>query len=99
MLPFVDPPPLHHGTEVTRSPLTSGSPRWPVRVAGLHSFVPPPPARTATAMLHLRSEPSSVALGEDDYAFVPPAAPSTGTDRFPTRSWRHIRPLIDTPLR
>jgi hypothetical protein len=50
-------------------------------------------------MLHLRSVPSSVALGEDDYAFVPPAAPSTGTDRFSKRSWRHIRPLIDTPLR
>jgi hypothetical protein len=47
-------------------------------------------------MLHLRSVPCPVALGEDDYAFVPPAAPSTGTDRFSTRSWRHIRPLIGT---
>ena len=51
-------------------PITARSQRWPMRVAGLHSFVPPPPARAATTMLHLRSVPSPVALGGDDYASV-----------------------------
>jgi len=41
-----------------------------------------PPARAATAWIIGRSVPLPVAPGGDDYAFVPPAAPSSRTDRL-----------------
>ena len=44
-------------------------------------FVTLPLARAATLLVHQRSVTSSVASSGNDYASVPPAALSTGTDR------------------
>jgi len=41
-----------------------------------------PTARAAPVRIIGRSVPLPVALGGDDYAFVPPAAPSSSTDRL-----------------
>ena len=45
-------------------------------------FVPPPPTRAATGWCIGGRWPTPVAVGGDDHSSVPPAAPSTGTDRF-----------------
>ncbi len=50
-------------------------------VAGSTHFVTLPLARAVTWLVHQRSVPSPVALVENDYASVPPVAPSIGTDR------------------
>ena len=44
--------------------------------------------------VHRRSVPPSVALVENDYASVPPVAPSIGTDRSCTLVAAHIRSII-----
>ena len=57
-------------------------------------FVTLPLARAATLVVHGRSVPSSVASSGNNYAPVPPAAPSTGTDRFCTPVGAHTRSII-----
>jgi len=52
-----------------------------VRLTALISL-PQPNARAATVWIIGRSVPLPVAPGGDDYAFVPPAAPSSRTDRL-----------------
>lgn len=61
-----------------------GSPRWPVRAVGGAHFAPPTHRTRRDGQDHLRSVPLSVATGGNDYALVPPVAPSSGTDRFGT---------------
>ena len=51
-----------------------------VAVASLTSFRCPGTRRDG--LVHLRSMPAPVAVGGRDYTSAPPAAPSTGTDRF-----------------
>jgi hypothetical protein len=63
-------------------------------VAGSTHFVTPLLARAATLVIHRRSVPSSVASSGNNYASVPPAAPSTGTDRSCTSVGAHIRAII-----
>lgn len=57
-------------------------PRWPVRAVGCAHFAPPTQRTRRDGLDHGRSVPLPVALGGDDYAFVPPAAPSSRTDRL-----------------
>ena len=59
-----------------------GTPRWPVRAVGGTHFAPPTHRTRRDGLDHGRSVPLPVALGGDDYAFVPPAAPSSRTDRL-----------------
>jgi hypothetical protein len=47
-------------------------------------FAPPTQRTRRDGLVHGRSVPLPVALGGDDYAFVPPAAPSSSTDRLST---------------
>jgi len=63
-------------------------------VASSTHFVTLPLARAATLLVHQRSVPSPVALVENDYTSVPPAALSTGTDRSYTMVRVHIRSII-----
>ena len=63
-------------------------------VAGFTHFVTLPLARAVTLLVHLRSVPSTVASSGNDYTSVPPAAPSTGTDRSCTLVRVHIRSII-----
>jgi len=58
-----------------------GSPRWPVS-RSLHSCRSATPDTRRDGRVHRRSVPAPVAVGGDDHSSVPPAAPSTGTDRF-----------------
>ena len=64
-------------------------------VAGSTHFVTLPLARATTLVSHQRSVPSSVASCGNDYASVPPAAPSTGTDRSCRPLGAHIRSIVD----
>jgi hypothetical protein len=57
-------------------------PRWPVRAVDYAHFAPPTQRTRRAGLVHVRSVPLPVALGGDDYAFVPPAAPSSRTDRL-----------------
>jgi len=43
--------------------------------------------------------PLSVALGGDDYAFVPPAAPDSNTDRFFILCVLKLEPIFSTEQR
>ena len=63
-------------------------------VASSTHFVTLPLARAATLPVHQRSVPSSVASSGNGYACVPPAAPSTGTDRFCMPVGAHTRLII-----
>ena len=58
-----------------------GRPRWPVS-RSLHSFRSAAPDTRRDGLVHRRSVPAPVAVGGNDHSSVPPAAPSTGTDRF-----------------
>ncbi len=60
----------------------TGSPRWPVRAIGCSHFVPPTHRMRRDGLDDRRSVLLPVALDRDDYAFAPPAAPSSHTDRF-----------------
>jgi len=53
-----------------------------VRAVDCAHFAPPTHRPRRDGLDHGRSVPLSVALGGDDYAFVPPAAPVSRTDRF-----------------
>jgi hypothetical protein len=57
-------------------------PRWPVRAVGCTHFAPPTQRTRRDSLVHCRSVPLPVALGGDDYASAPPAAPSSSTDRL-----------------
>ena len=57
------------------------APRWPVS-RSLHSFRSAAPGTRRDGLVHRRSVPSPVAVDGDGQSSVPPAAPSTGTDRF-----------------
>jgi hypothetical protein len=57
-------------------------PRWPVRAVDCAHFAPPTQRTRRDGLVHVRSVPPSVALGGNDYAFAPPAAPSSSTDRL-----------------
>jgi hypothetical protein len=57
-------------------------PRWPVRAVDCAHFAPPTQRTRRDGLVHCRSVPLPVALGGNDYAFVPPAAPSSSTDRL-----------------
>jgi len=59
-----------------------GTPRWPVRAVDCAHFAPPTQRTRRDGLVHCRSVPLPVALGGDDYAFVPPAAPSSRTGRL-----------------
>jgi hypothetical protein len=63
-------------------------------VASSTHFVALPLARAAPLLVHQRSVPSSVASSGNDYASIPPAALSTGTDRSYTLVRVHIRSII-----
>jgi hypothetical protein len=53
-----------------------------VRAVDCAHFAPPNQRTHRDGLVHSRSVPLPVVLGGDDYAFVPPAAPSSGTDRL-----------------
>jgi len=57
-------------------------PRWPVRAVDYAHFAPPTQRTRRDGLVHCRSVPLPVALGGNDYAFVPPAAPSSSTDHL-----------------
>ena len=56
--------------------------RWPVRLVDCAHFAPPTQRTRRDGLAHVRSVPLPVALGGNDYAFVPPDAPSSRTDRL-----------------
>lgn len=70
--------PFHRSRQLPQK----GPPRWPVRAVGGAHFAPPTHRTRRDGLDHGRSVPLPVALGGDDYAFVPPAAPSSRTDRL-----------------
>jgi hypothetical protein len=57
-------------------------PRWPIRAVDGAHLTPPTQRTRRDGSVHIRSVPLPVAPGGDYYAFVPPAAPSSSTDRF-----------------
>ena len=58
------------------------TPRWPVRAVGSAHFAPPTQRTRRDGLVHGPVRAASRRAGGDDYAFVPPAAPSSRTDRF-----------------
>ncbi len=53
-----------------------------MRAVDCAHFAPPTQRTRRDGLVHCRSVPLPVALGGNDYAFVPPAAPFSSTDRL-----------------
>jgi len=69
-------------------------PRWPVRAVDSAHFAPPTHRPRRDGGIMGGSVPLSVALGGNDYAFVPPATPDSNTDRLFTLGVLKLKPVF-----